>query len=524
MSVYSGKAGAVTTTIDGTVYSVASSPATLTVRGTSEPVYTELVGSIDEVPDGAKAAVVADSSTKFTINGGDVESERENVRLLFDSIIDDSEHDRTAALIDAVEKNHGSVEDGHYQAQYLDLVDTSNGNAWVAADQKITVFWRYPKGTSTSTDFTLYHFRDLHRDGANSGYDVSDISSAEIETVKVTNTDKGIKFDVESGGFSPFVLVWDRPSGGSVIPPAATHTITATAGSGGSISPSGEVAVTEGFDQAFAITPDEGNKVRDVAIDGKSVGALGSYTFEDVRGDHTISATFTRGNAPADPDDTGVSDWFETGDHDAFMHGYDDGTGRFGPDDNMTRGEAAQMFYNMLKDKSRGDVQFDFEDLSEGAWYYEAVATMASHGILLGTSPTTVEPERPITRAEFTAMAMRFSKGDLSGENIFTDVFEGDWYYGVIVGSIKYGWISGYDDGTGRFGPNDNITRAQATIIANRMLGRVPDGVYINAHLDEIRRFPDVDEGFYAFLDIAEATNSHDYAKDGGFEHWSALR
>ena len=312
--------------------------------------------------------------------------------------------------------------------------------------------------------------------------------------------------------------------GGTVIPPAATHTITATAGSGGSISPSGEVAVTEGTDQAFTITPDEGNKVRDVAIDGKSVGALGSYTFEDVRGDLTISITFTRGNAPADPDDTGVSDWFETGDHDAFMHGYDDGTGRFGPDDNMTRGEAAQMFYNMLKDKSRGDVQFDFEDLSEGAWYYEAVATMASHGILLGTSPTTVEPERPITRAEFTAMAMRFSKGDLSGENIFTDVFEGDWYYGVIVGSIKYGWISGYDDGTGRFGPNDNITRAQATIIANRMLGRVPDGVYINAHLDELTRFPDVSEGFYAFRDIVEATNSHDYSKDGGFEHWSALR
>lgn len=312
--------------------------------------------------------------------------------------------------------------------------------------------------------------------------------------------------------------------GGSVTPPATTHTITASAGTGGSISPSGEVSVRDGADQTFTITPDEGNKVRDVVVDGASVGALGSYSFEDVRGDHAISVTFTRGNAPADPDDTGVSGWFETGDHDAFLHGYDDGTGRFGPEDNMTRGEAAQMFYNMLKDKSRGSVAFDFEDLPEGAWYHEAVATLASHGILLGTSPTTVEPERPITRAEFTAMAMRFSKGDLSGENIFTDVSEGDWYYGVIVGSIKYGWISGYDDGTGRFGPNDNITRAQATIIANRMLGRVPDGVYINAHLGELTRFPDVSEGFYAFRDIVEATNSHDYSKDGGFEHWSRLR
>lgn len=511
-------------------YEIVLGTGTLTVRAVQDDPSEVVSRVIDqdslEPQESGEAVAVAPTNTTYTLNDIGAELPKDaKPSLLFDDIIDDANNNRTSALVNAIRAQSGStVDEGCYQAKYLDLVDAKNSNAWITASEPVTVYWGYPKGTGTSTNFTLYHFRDLHRDGANSGYDVEDISSSTIETVDVTNTDKGIAFTVERGGFSPFVLVWDRPSGGTVIPPAATHTITATAGSGGSISPSGEVAVTEGTDQAFAITPDEGNKVRDVTIDGKSVGALGSYTFEDVRGDHTISVTFTRGNAPADPDDTGVSDWFETGDHYAFMHGYDDGTGRFGPDDNMTRGEAAQMFYNMLKDKSRGDVQFDFEDLSEGAWYYEAVATMASHGILLGTSPTTVEPERPITRAEFTAMAMRFSKGDPSGENIFTDVSEGDWYYGVIVGSIKYGWISGYDDGTGRFGPNDNITRAQATIIANRMLGRVPDGVYINAHLDELTRFPDVSEDFYAFRDIVEATNSHDYSKDGGFEHWSALR
>lgn len=503
---------------------------TLTVRAVQDEPDA-VVSAISQDPpkslESGSAVAVAGASTTYTLNNTGVALPVNDSKpsLLFDGIIDDDDHDRTAALVDAIKAQmNTSVDSECYQAKYLDLVDANNGNAWITASDAVTVYWGYPEGTDASTEFTLYHFKDLHRDGASSGYDVNDISAATIETVKVQNTDKGIKFDVNSGGFSPFVLVWEKDSGGSVTPPATTHTITATAGTGGSISPSGEVSVRDGADQAFTITPDEGNKVRDVVVDGASVGALGSYAFDDVRGDHAISVTFTRGNAPADPDDTGVSDWFETGDHDAFMHGYDDGTGRFGPDDNMTRGEAAQMFYNMLKDKSRGDVQFDFEDLSEGAWYYEAVATMASHGILLGTSPTTVEPERPITRAEFTAMAMRFSKGDLSGENIFTDVSEGDWYYGVIVGSIKYGWISGYDDGTGRFGPNDNITRAQATIIANRMLGRVPDGVYINAHLDELTRFPDVSEDFYAFRDIVEATNSHDYSKDGGFEHWSRLR
>lgn len=503
---------------------------TLTVRAVQDEPDA-VVSAISQDPpkslESGSAVAVAGASTTYTLNNTGVALPVNDSKpsLLFDGIIDDDDHDRTAALVDAIEAQmNTSVDSECYQAKYLDLVDANNGNAWITASDAVTVYWGYPEGTDKNMKFTLYHFRNLHRDGANSGYDVSDISDAEIKQVTVEKTAQGIKFHVEPGGFSPFVLVWEEDSGGSVTPPAATHTITATAGEGGSISPSGEVSVRDGADQTFTITPDEGNKVRDVVVDGTSVGALGSYTFDDVREDHAISVTFTRGNAPADPDDTGVSGWFETGDHDAFLHGYDDGTGRFGPEDNMTRGEAAQMFYNMLRDKSRGSVAFDFEDLPEGAWYHEAVATLASHGILLGTSPTTVEPERPITRAEFTAMAMRFSKGDLSGENIFTDVFEGDWYYGVVVGSIKYGWISGYDDGTGRFGPNDNITRAQATIIANRMLGRVPDGVYINAHLGELTRFPDVSEGFYAFRDIVEATNSHDYSKDGGFEHWSGLR
>ena len=169
----------------------------------------------------------------------------------------------------------------------------------------------------------------------------------------------------------------------------------------------------------------------------------------------------------------------------------------------------------------------DFSDVAADAWYYEAVATMASHGILLGTSPTTVEPERPITRAEFTAIAMRFSNSDRTGEgleNNFTDVHEDDWFYGVVVSSTQFGWIYGYNDGTGRFGPNDTITRAQATSIANRMLGRMADGVWIAAHLDELKLFPDVPEDHFAFRAIAEATNAHDYVKHGIYESWTGLR
>ena len=71
-----------------------------------------------------------------------------------------------------------------------------------------------------------------------------------------------------------------------------TYTINATAGQGGSIDPSGDVVVVEGNDQEFAITPDVGYEIDDVAVDGTSVGAITTYKFEDVTADHTIEASF----------------------------------------------------------------------------------------------------------------------------------------------------------------------------------------------------------------------------------------
>ena len=56
-----------------------------------------------------------------------------------------------------------------------------------------------------------------------------------------------------------------------------------------------------------------------------------------------------------------------------------------------------------------------------------------------GVSDDRYEPERSITRAEFTAIAMRFAKLPTGGKNIFSDVTERDWFYDVVVGSIQYG-------------------------------------------------------------------------------------
>ena len=82
------------------------------------------------------------------------------------------------------------------------------------------------------------------------------------------------------------------------------YTIEATAGAGGSISPSGSVSVREGGDQTFTITPDKGYAVSNVKIDGKSIGAVKSYTFENVSRTHTIEVIFVKGTASASTGDS----------------------------------------------------------------------------------------------------------------------------------------------------------------------------------------------------------------------------
>ena len=220
---------------------------------------------------------------------------------------------------------------------------------------------------------------------------------------------------------------------------------------------------------------------------------------------------------PADPDDTGVSDLLNTEDHIQYLFGYPDGT--FGPENNMTRAEVAQMFYNLLLDQDV-EITKTFDDVPANAWYAKAVNTLASLDIISGVGDNKFEPERSITRAEFTAMAMKFAVGGEEGENIFSDVDEDDWFYDAVVNSIQYGWIHGYGDGT--FRPNNPITRAEVTAIVNNMLGRAADEDFVDEHADELTPFSDI-EKHWAYYHIVEATNDHDYTKPSSGENWTKL-
>lgn len=314
------------------------------------------------------------------------------------------------------------------------------------------------------------------------------------------------------------ITVTFAKSGGGSGSGNTYYTIDAEAGHGGSITPEGRILVASGGDKTFTITPDEGYRIADVLVDGESIGVVSSYTFENVRSDHTIEVIFERYSGVADPDDTGVSEWLDISNHRDYLHGYNDGS--FKPDQDMTRGEVAQMFYNLLLEKNVS-YRSAFTDVTENMWYADAVNTLTSLGVIEGVGNGLYAPDRAVTRAEFVVIAMRFARLDTSGENIFSDVGTDDWFYEQVVGSIKYGWITGYPDGT--FRPDNTISRAEVATIVNRMLARSADKAFIDSYAGEMKTFTDVSFSYWAYYDIMEAANAHGYGKHNGTEMWSYL-
>lgn len=306
-----------------------------------------------------------------------------------------------------------------------------------------------------------------------------------------------------------------RDSGGGVpVPvPGAQFVIDASANAGGSISPEGRVPVPAGGSRTFAIVPGEGHRIVRVLVDGVDVGAVSSYTFENVREDHSIEAVF----APAGS--SGVSAWLETSGHPAYLSGYEDGS--FAPDSGMTRAEAAQMFYNLLLDKDV-PVTAAFSDVPADAWYADAVNALASLGILQGVGEGVFAPGRPITRAEFAAIALRFTDARPAGQDVFSDVGPGDWFCGDVSSAAALGWINGYEDGS--FRPWNSISRAEVAAVVNRMLGRSPDRQFIDANPGSLLLFKDLAPGHWAYYQIVEAANAHDYLLSGGAESWTGLK
>ena len=237
------------------------------------------------------------------------------------------------------------------------------------------------------------------------------------------------------------------------------YTIKATAGAGGSISPSGSISVREGRDQTFTITPDKGYAVANVKIDGKSIGAVKSYTFENVRRAHTIEVSFARANEFID---VPAGSYF----YEAVMWAVENGvtTGvsasRFDPDGICTRAQAVTFLWRTAGSPASKTSAMPFTDVPVGSYYYDAVLWAVENGITKGTSDTTFSPDDTCTRAQIVAFLWRSEKSPAAGTaNPFADVKPTAYYAGAVLWAVREDITKGTTSTT--FSPDADCSRAQ---------------------------------------------------------------
>ena len=209
-------------------------------------------------------------------------------------------------------------------------------------------------------------------------------------------------------------------------------------------------------------------------------------------------------------------------DHYAYIVGYPDKTVR--PQNGITRAEVATIFFRLLTDETRdanSTKSNSYSDVAAGAWYNHAVSTLSAMGIVKGDSHGKFNPDAPITRAEFAAIAARFDDKANTTTADFSDIAS-HWAKNEISAASNNGWITGYPDGT--FRPDNKITRAEAMTLVNRVLKRLPE-TEEDLHDDMIKWSDNSDVSQWFYLDVQEATNSHYYqTKENKFEKWTKLR
>ena len=251
-----------------------------------------------------------------------------------------------------------------------------------------------------------------------------------------------------------------------------------------------------------------------------------SYTFTGWYADKALTQKITSVTMNGDKtvyagwEATGVPDKLNGDDHFAYVIGYPDG--KVHPKGNISRAETATIFFRLLKADIRdGNLTADneFSDVSDGQWHNKAISTMAKLGIVKGRRADRFDPDASITRAEFAAICARFSTRTVENSGSFSDI-SGHWAENEIERAAAFGWISGYPDGT--FRPDARITRAEAMTMINRVLCRMPQSE--SDLLDSMVTWSDNKPSDWHYLAVQEATNSHDFNRQGEVgESWTKL-
>ncbi len=450
MAVYgeSIEMGYVKLVYGGAEYAVTSGNGTLKVRSTTESEdYGSVVERERDVPRG-EPGVVAHAGTTYYINDSDVKvSEDAGVMLLFDDIIErnSASVSNTQLLINRADSVLGGASGTRrYEAKYLDLVDTNNGNAWVAAGNDITVYWPLPAGTGRNTSFTLLHFEDLHRE---MGVDAveNDIETCTVTPVQVENTGTHVKFTVSRAGFSPFVLVWDeyntpitpvpQPGNTPVGLNTEDHIAYIIGYEDGTVRPGANITRAEVATIFFRLLTDETRESYWSQSSGFTDVASGAWYNNAV-------STLTRAG---------------------ILDGYEDGS--FRPNASITRAEFTKIAVSFFKHVG-GASSNPFNDVPDSAWYAEFVKAAAELGLIDGYEDGTFRPNAPITRAEACTIVNRTlgrapDKDNLLPEHemlTWPDNSRDAWYYAQIqeaTNSHDYQWLGAIELWTAKLAERD---------------------------------------------------------------------
>ena len=505
---------------------------------------------------GSNAGVVAPAGTKYTVNGhenwamvGD-----EQPSILFDDVLSSYELDGGAesevgqtmlekAVIDNADALGLDNPNGRqYESKYFDLVDAGDGNVWVKADRQLVIYWPYPDGityeTAGSYDFDVFHFTGLHREYTTNGEVQAMVNQAaaninnekggaasnktlSLQVEKVVLTEHGIQLIVDQDryGFSPFVLSWAKKDTGGGDHGGGDH---------GGGDHGGTTYYTLRYESNGGTKYDSERYRRNTLVELDKQPVREGYTFTGWYADKALTEPIddirmtSNKTVYAGWERTGVPERLNGDDHFAYIIGRDDGLVH--PEATITRAEVATIFFRLLTDEARAEYLTEtspFHDVAPDAWYATAVATMEAMGIVEGRAPAVFDPDAPITRGEFAAIAARFDSAPYDGADRFTDI-GGHWAAEYINQAAVKGWVEGQPDGS--FAPDRSISRAEAMTLVNRVLGRLPETA--DDLLDGMITWPDNPPGAWYYLAVQEATNSHDYGRkaDTVHETWTGLQ
>jgi len=264
------------------------------------------------------------------------------------------------------------------------------------------------------------------------------------------------------------------------------YTIEAKAGAGGSISPSGSVSAAKGNDKTFTVTADKDYEIEDVLVDGDSVGAVSTYTFEDVNKAHTIKASFKKTDTEsANPDavnpfaDIDQDDWFHESVIYVYKNGLMTGTGNdsFRPAGRMTRGMIVTVLYRL--NGGTGSYANNFSDIPSGSWYENAAAWAADNGIVNGVGNKVFAPEKTLTREQLAGMLYNYANyrglntagTDGAALNRFSDTSSiSSWAVEAMKWAVSVGIITGNGS---QLNPQASASRAEVAAMLQRFIENV---------------------------------------------------